>query len=338
MMRTVRALVTAASVAALTLGGIAAASAADYVTATPNVGVKAGDTITVTTTGLTGTVGVYASLCKAGVGAQGLPTDCDPDQAHMVWITGTGAQGSNKEVGKIVAVTSWTSAAGNKVNCLVDSCVVYVRGDHNNNTAYNLIRALPIGFAAGVGGVVKKADVATATLDGAPAKANVPGTLLYRVPVQLVVTAQSGLPVTLKSLTPDCSVEGTKVTALTGKGVCAIAATTTGNDEYAAFTAAVNFPFYLKPGPQKITVKLAVKKLVIGKPLTVKKAQVASDMQEPVSLTSMTERTCVVKDTATGWTIVGKRAGVCKLQADTAGLLDKYNAGSAEFKLTVVKK
>ena len=128
------------------------------------------------------------------------------------------------------------------------------------------------------------------------------------------------------------------MTALTGKGVCAIAATTTGNDEYAAFTAAVNFPFYLKPGPQKITVKLAVKKLVIGKPLTVKKAQVASDMQEPVSLTSMTERTCVVKDTATGWTIVGKRAGVCKLQADTAGLLDKYNAGSAEFKLTVVKK
>lgn len=338
MKRTVRALVTVASAGALMLGGLATASAADYVTATPTTGVKAGDIITVTATGLTGTVGIYASLCKASANAQAAPTDCDPDQSHMVWITGTGTPGSTKDSGKITAITSFTATSGTKVDCLVDSCVVYVRGDHNNSTSYQLIRALPIGFAAGVGGVVKKADVATATLDGAAVKANVPGTLLYRVPATLVVTAQSGLAVTLKSLTPDCSVEGTKITALVGKGVCAIAATTTGNDEYAAFTAAVNFPFYLKPATQAIVAKLGVKKLVIGKPLAIKAAQVASDKEEAVALTALTPRTCAVKDTATGWKLTGKKAGVCKLQADSAGMLDKYFGGSLQFQLTVVKK
>ena len=337
MKRTVRALAAASAVGALLMGGMAAASAADYVSASPNTGVKAGDQITVTATGLTGTVGIYASLCKAGVGAQAVPTDCDPDQSHMVWITGTGTPGSTKDSGKITALTSWTSSTGTKVDCLVDSCVVYIRGDHNNTTNYSLIRALPIGFAAGVGGVVKKADVATATLDGVSVKANVPGTLLYRVPVQLVVTAQSGLPVTLKSLTPDCSVSGSTITALTGKGVCAIAATTAGNDEYAAFTAAVNFPFYLKPATQTIAAKLAAKKVVLGKKLLIKKSQLVSDKAEAVALTSLSPRICTVQEVAAGWAVSGKKAGACKLQADSAGLLDTYFGGSLSFSLVVRK-
>lgn len=337
MKRTVRALATAAAVGTLLVGGTATASAADYVSVSPTTGVKAGDIITVTTTGLTGTTGVYASLCKAAASAQEAPKECDPDQTHMVWITGTGAQGSNKEVGKITAITSFTATSGTKVDCLVDSCVVYIRGDHNNGSNYALIRAFPVAFAAGVGGPVKKADVATATLDGAAAKPNVPGTLYYRVPANLVVTAASGLAVTLKSLTPDCSVEGTKITALTGTGVCAIQAVTAGNDVYAAFTAAVNFPFYLKPAPQTIVAKLGVKKLTVGKALAVKKAQVASNMEEAVSITSLTPRTCTVKETATGWTFTGKKPGVCKLQADSAGMLNKYFGGSLQFALTVKK-
>ena len=69
MKRTVRALATAAAVGTLLVGGIATASAADYVSVSPTTGVKAGDIITVTTTGLTGTTGVYASLCKAAASA-----------------------------------------------------------------------------------------------------------------------------------------------------------------------------------------------------------------------------------------------------------------------------
>lgn len=338
MKRTLRALATAGAAAALIVGGIAGASAADYVTASPNTGVKAGDVITVTTTGLTGTVGVYASLCKGSSNPQAVPTDCDPDQSHMVWITGTGAQGSNKEVGKITAITSFTSAAGNNVDCLVDACVIYVRGDHNNATAYNLIRALPIGFAAGQGGVVKKTDVATATLDGVAVKANVPGTLAYRVPVQLVVTAESGLPVTLRSLTPDCAVEGTKVTALTGKGQCAIAAVTTGNDVYAAFTAAVNFPFYLTVADQAITGKLGAKKVAVGKSLIIKRASLVSNMGEGIALTSHTPRVCSVKAFANAWAVTAKKVGTCKLTATSPGLADKYKPSSASWDLAVQKK
>ena len=337
MKHTLRGLAIAAAVGALLTGGISTASAADYVSATPNANVKAGDIITVNAT-LTGSVGIYASLCKGSANPQAAPTECDPDQSHMVWITATGSPGSSKDSGKITALTSFTAASGTKVDCLVDSCVIYIRGDHNNTSNYALIRAIPIAFVAGIGGPVKQADVATATLNGVAAKANVPGDLDYRVPVQLVVTAASGLPVTLKSLTPDCSVAGTTITALTGKGVCAIAATTTGNDVYAAFSAAVNFPFYLHPAKQTIAVKSAAKKLVIGKPLTLKKAQLVSDKNEAVSLTSLTPNICSVKTKAVGWVIAGKKVGACKLQADSGGLLDTYFGGSLGFKFVVAKK
>ena len=337
MKHTMRALASALAVAGLLLGGTAAASAEGFtVTATPNTGVKAGDIITVTTTGLTGTVGVYASLCKAA--APGVaPTLCDPEQSHMAWITGTGAPGSSKDSGTISAVASFT-ASGTAVNCLVDACVVYVRGDHNNRTDYSLIRTVAIGFVAGTAAPVKKADVATALLNGIEIKANVPGQLQYRTPVELVVRAASGLPVTLQSLTPECSVNGTKVEALTGKGTCAIAATTAGNDSYAPFTAAVNFPFYLNPGYQQITSTFATQKVAIGKPVTVAKATFASNMGEDVKLASSTPQRCTVKATASGWTISGVKTGVCKLVASAAAVADKFTAASVGAQLTVTKK
>lgn len=336
MKHTLRGLAIAAAVGALLTGGITTASAADYVSATPTTGVKAGDIITVTAT-LTGSVGVYASLCKGSTDPQTPPTECDPDQSHMVWITAAGGQGSTKGAGNITAITSFTAASGTKVDCLVDSCVIYVRGDHNNNTNYALIRAIPIAFVAGVGGPVKKADVATATLNGVAVKANVPGTLQYRVPATLVVTAESGLPVTLKSLTPDCSVDGNTIMALTGKGTCAIAAVTAGNDVYAAFSAAVNFPFYLAVADQAITGKVA-KKLVIGKSLVIKRSALKSSMAEAVSLVTRTPKVCSVKTTTAAWTVVGKKAGTCTLKATSAGLADKYKASVASWDIAVQKK
>ena len=338
MKKTLRGLAVVAVAATMFSAGITAASAALTVSVSPTTGVKAGDTITVTTTGLDGTVGVYASLCKAGASAMAAPTECDPDQSHMAWITGTGTPGSQKDVGRLTAVAAFTSAAGVKVDCLVDACVIYVRGDHNNRTDYSLIRTVAMTFAAGNAAPVKATDVPSATVNGVEVKPNVPGNLTYRVPVELVVTAKSGLPVTLKSLTPDCAVDGTKVTALKGAGTCAIAATTTGNDTYAAFSAAVNFPFYLHPATQTITAKFTAKKVVIGKPLTIKKTQLVSDMNEDVSLTSLTPARCSVKATSTGWVVSGVKAGVCKLEADSAGMLDTFTMGTLTTNLTIVKK
>lgn len=333
MKNVLRGIATGIAAAALVTAGMSSASAAMSATATPTTGVKAGDSITVSVTGLTGTQGVYASLCKGAASAMAAPTDCDPDQSHMVWITGTGAQGSNKDSGKITAVSSFTAASGTKVDCLVDACVIYVRGDHNNASDYSLIRTIALTFAAG--GAVKKADVPTATFNGVAAKPNVPGYLTYRVPATLVVTAESGLPVTLKSLTPDCAVDGSKITALKGAGVCAIAAVTTGNDTYAAFSAAVNFPFYLKPGAQVVTSSLSLKKIVWGAPVTVKSSAFTSDMGEDIVLTSSTPGACVVIPKDGGWTVAGVNVGTCSLVATGPADATKYNAGSVTVSVPV---
>ena len=337
MKNVLRGIAASIAAAALLTAGMSSASAAIAATATPTTGVKAGDTISLSVTGLTGSVGVYASLCKGAASAMAAPTDCDPDQTHMVWITGTGAQGSNKDSGKITAVASFTAASGTKVDCLVDACVIYVRGDHNNSSDYSLIRTIALTFAAG-GGVVKKTDVPTATFNGVAAQPNVPGNLTYRVPATLVVTAASGLPVTLKSLTPDCAVDGTKITALKGAGVCAIAAVTTGNDTYAAFSAAVNFPFYLHQGAQVVTSTLALKKIVWGAPVTVKASAFASDMGEDIVLTSSTPGACVVIPKDGGWTVAGVNTGTCSLVATGPADATKYNAGSVTVSVPVAWK
>jgi hypothetical protein len=61
------------------------------------------------------------------------------------------------------------------------------------------------------------------------------------------------LPVTLTSLTPDCSYSKGTFTALKGAGQCALGYYTSGNTTVAA--ASGNFPFILVPGEQKISVK-----------------------------------------------------------------------------------
>ena len=68
------------------------ANAAGYgVSVTPTTGLKSGDKVTVTVSGLSGTLGVYVSVCKAGPGAMDIPTICD--QTTTQWVT-SGAQGS----------------------------------------------------------------------------------------------------------------------------------------------------------------------------------------------------------------------------------------------------
>ena len=268
--------------------------------------VQSGDVISLKISGL-GSQGVYVSVCRGDVTSATKSTLCDPDQSHMAWITANGGQGSASGAsgGNITVATTFST-----VNCLVDSCSLYVRGDHNNTTAYQLTRKIPLSFK--VGGGVRFADSVTGTAGGMTMTPNVPHNLTYATPIRFSLKSTSGLRITLSSLTPDCSVNGTVVTALAGNTVCAIAATTLGNTRYSPLS--VNFPFYTFAKAQTIGIKWPVRTSVkVGQSLVVR--VVTSNVKQAVTVASSTPTICSVTTASDKWTVKMLRAGSCALSA-----------------------
>lgn len=269
-------------------------------TTTSLVGVAAGDSLTLSVTGLTSGQGVYASLCKAGASQMSTPTPCDPDQSHMTWIT------SSSNSGSITAVQSFST-----VDCLVDNCVIYIRGDHNNQSAYQLIRTVAVSFTSG--GSVRLSDSATGTAGGMTMTPNVGHTLRYRTPITFNLTAASGLPITYTSLNANCAVVGNEVTALVATGVCAIGASTSGDSTYAPLD--VNYPFYLSPARQQLTGSWPVLPVKVGKKVNISKSRFQSSLGLDVAIRSLTPKKCVVTETRTAYQIKGVSTGTCTLYA-----------------------
>ena len=324
--RLLRALAAAALVAA---GAASPANAAGYgVSVTPTTGLRSGDKVTVTVSGLSGTLGVYVSVCKAGPGAMDIPTICD--QTSTQWVT-SGAQGSVTSPVSMTVQSSFDGKASpsapttTTVNCLAEPCVVYARGDHNNRGDYSLIRVVPLAFAAG--GRIRTADNATASYGTTTLQPNQAGQLNYRTPIYLRVATTSGAKATLSSLTPDCAVNGQVVTALKGVGVCAIAATTRGNNTYAPLS--VNFPFYLNPAVQTISAswpKPATRK--VGGSLAMRSSAFKSNMEQPVVL-GTESAACTVATTSSGWSVRFIAKGACTVTASATAKQDKWSAASA---------
>ena len=314
-----------AGAAALVLMGATSAQAVPYsVSATPTTGLHSGDAVTLTVDGLTGTVGVYASVCKAGATQMDTPTPCD--NATTSWITAAGGGGSTAG-----AATFNVSSTFSTVDCAVDTCVIYVRGDHNNTSNYALIRAIPLTFAAG--GPVLTPDSATAIYGTTTLQPNQAGQLKYRTPIVLNVTATSGLPVTLSSLTGDCVVTGNVVSALIGNGVCAIAATTAGDATYAPLN--VNFPFYVGLGEQKVRVGKFNHNLRAGRALTIPNSTIKSSYDAAVLIKSSTPAVCSISKSPLGWRLNAKSAGVCVLKATSAASADLWTAAEQTLRVSV---
>jgi hypothetical protein len=302
--------------------------------AAPTTGLRTGDTVTLTVSGLSGSLGVYASVCQAGATPMTIPTMCD--QASTQWIT-SGAPGSTKSPAAITVQsafdgkTSPSAATSTAVNCINTACVLYVRGDHNNSTNYSLIRTFPLTFT--FGGRVRTPDTATARYGSTTLQPNQPGQLNYRTPLKLKVKALSGLTVTLTSLTPDCGVAGNVITALKGTGVCAIAATTKGSFAYAPLF--VNFPFYLNPAQQTIQTKWSKPTArKVGTSVTIYASSFTTNMEQPVSLSTVST-SCTVVSTNNGWTLQFTSAGTCTVTARAEARADKWTAATASTSYNV---
>ena len=273
--------------------------------------VKNGDVLTLKVSGLTGSEGVYVSVCDKTVTSATKGTLCDTNQAHMAWITTDGAQGSSAQAtGGDITVADTFGA----IDCKTTACVLYVRGDHNNPTAGQLTRKIDLTFTSG--GMAKTDDAVTGTAGNFTMTPNVPHDLTYRTPLTFSLTTTSGLAVSLSSLTPDCTVVGNVVTAIAGESVCAIAATTTGNDTYNALN--VNFPFYTHSLVQKVTITWPSLATLKSKGLATFN-RVKTNVDIYPTLSSSTPKVCKVIVTGTKWKISALKAGTCTINVTSAG-------------------
>lgn len=308
--------------------GVTSHAATGYaVSVAPASNLQSGDQITVTVDGLSGSLGVYASVCLASDSPQSVPTVCD--MTATAWIA-NGRMGSTTSPTKLTVrsefegKTSPSASTTTAVNCTKQSCVLYVRGDHNNNSDYSLIRVIPLNFKSG--GRVRIADSATASFGTTTLQPNQAGTLTYRTPITLKVLTASLSAVTLTSLTPDCAVAGKTVTALKGVGVCAIAATTKGNAMYLPLS--VNFPFYLRLATQSIHASWPTPiTRKVGSTLRIRGNAFKTNMEQPVTVTTISP-TCQVTATDVGWNVAFIAAGDCVLNASAAARDGKWTSAT----------
>ena len=297
--------------------------------------VQAGDVLTLKISGLNGSEGVYVSVCDKTVASATKGTLCDSNQAHMAWITADGA--NHSAAGSTGGVITVADTFGD-VDCKKTACVLYVRGDHNNPTAYQLTRKIDLTFASG--GVTKLADTVTGTAGGVTMTPNVPHTLTYRTPVKFKLSTKSHLKISLRSLTSDCSVVGYVVTALAGSTQCAIEATTAGNKTYSPLK--VNFPFYTEAMQQK--VKIIWPALVTLQRFgSAKFNSVKTNVDVYPTLTSSTPSICAITVVDTKWKLTAIKPGTCTVlvtsPADSTSA-QRWNALeiSKTYELTSIRK
>ena len=265
--------------------------------------------------------GMYMQQCIAPM-AGARPATCSDEL--QLWISTKGEVGSVSATGPIAfKVASTITGRGVSVDCTKTSCGLFFRLDRSATADTSEDLFLPITFRAGAAAPVLPADVVTVTLNGKQLTRNVPMNLAYRQITKIVATSQSGLPVTLTSLTPECSYADGVLTALKGAGQCALAHRTAGNDKVAASSA--NYPFILEPGIQK--VERATKEVKKGKP---KAMPAESNFGETISYKSLSKN-CRVELNL----IEAQKRGICTVVATAPAKEGMWLALKQQLKIKV---
>jgi hypothetical protein len=266
--------------------------------------------------------GMYIQQCTEPVGTARPATCSDTIQ---LWVTPAGGPGTTSPTGQIaIKVASTIIGKGTTVDCTKTTCGLFFRFDHTAPMDTSEDTFMPISFRAGAA-VVLPADEVTVTFNGKTLTRNVPLNLAYRAPAKVTATAQSGLPVTLTSLTPDCSYANGVFTALKGAGQCALGHSTAGNATYAASVA--NYPFILTPGVQ--AVDRMTKVIKVGK---IKAMPAETNFGESIKYTSASKN-CVVEVNM----LSAKKSGTCRITASAAAKDGLWAALNQQFAVRVTK-
>ncbi|CAN2235814.1 hypothetical protein [Candidatus Planktophila dulcis] len=258
------------------------------------------------------TAGMYIQQCIAPVGAT-RPLTCS--DTIQLWVSAAGGPGTVSPTGPIsLKVSGSITGKTVTVDCTTTQCGLFFRLDHTAPTDTSEDKFLPMTFAKGATAPVLAADEITVTLNGKPLVRNVPSNLAYRADAKIVATSKSGLAITFTSLTPDCTYSNGTLTALKGKGQCALGYSTAGNATTAAATG--NFPFILTPGNQKI----------IGLTKSIKKGgskalPLETNFGSPITYKSL-GKNCVVE----GNLVNAKKSGSCTIKATADAKVDTWVA------------
>jgi hypothetical protein len=272
----------------------------------------AGATINGGFTAFPKTAGMYIQECVAPVGTA-RPVTCS--DTIQLWVTAAGGPGTTSPTGPIALKVASTITGKNvTVDCTMTSCGLFFRLDHTAPTDFSEDKFFPITFKSGAAAPVLAADTVDVTLNGTALVRNVPSNLGYRAQATIVATAKSGLPVTLTSLTPECTYANGQFTALKGAGQCALAYSTTGNATTAAATG--NFPFMLVPGTQTVT---GITKLI--KKGSVKALPLQTNFGVEITYKSA-NKNCMVE----GNLVEAKKSGSCVIKADAPAKADMWSA------------
>jgi hypothetical protein len=272
----------------------------------------AGATINGGFTAFPKTAGMYIQECVAPVGTA-RPVTCS--DTIQLWVTAAGGPNTTSPTGPIaLKVASSITGKGTTVDCTMTSCGLFFRLDHTAPTDFSEDKFFPITFKSGAAAPVLAADTVEVTLNGTALVRNVPSNLGYRAKATIVATAKSGLPVTLTSLTSECTYANGQFTALKGSGQCALAYSTAGNTTTAAATG--NFPFMLVPGTQTIT---GVTKLV--KRGSTKALPLQTNFGVEITYKSA-DKNCIVE----GNLVQAKKAGSCTIKAAAPAKADMWSA------------
>jgi hypothetical protein len=249
--------------------------------------------------------GLYIQQCNEPV-AGARPTICS--ETVQVWVSDSGAPGTVKSTSGIavkptVTITGRTASA----DCSKVLCGLFFRVDHLAPTDVSEDKFLPISFAQGAAAPALPSDVFTVVADGQNLTKNVPSNIVYRKPVQIVVSAQSGTTPEVTSSTADCTYSNGLLTALKGSGVCAIDVKTSGNATTAATSS--NYPFFVGLGEQSLpafasSVKAGKKvnlpaETTFGEKITYKTSSKNCQVSKGV-LKGIKKGSCVVTATAAG--------------------------------------
>lgn len=271
----------------------------------------AGSTINGGFTAFPKTAGMYIQECIAPVGTA-RPVTCS--DTIQLWVTAAGGPNTTSPTGPIaLPVASSITGKGVTVDCTKVQCGLFFRLDHTAPTDFSEDKFFPITFKSGAAAPVLAADSVEVTLNGTALVRNVPSNLGYRAPATIVATAKSGLPVTLTSLTPECTYSNGQFTALKGAGQCALAFSTPGNAMTAPATG--NFPFMLVPGTQTIT---GVTKLV--KKGSFKALPLQTNFGSEIRYISA-NKNCLVE----GNLVQAKKSGACVIKVYSPAKADMWN-------------
>jgi hypothetical protein len=265
--------------------------------------------------------GMYIQQCIAPVGTA-RPATCD--DVNQLWVSTTGEQGSISSTGPIaMKVSASIIGRGVTVDCTTTQCGLFFRLDRTAGTDTSEDKFLPVSFRAGVAAPVLAADEITVTLNGTPLVRNVPSNLAYRADAKIVASAKSGLAISFRSLTPDCSYADGVLTALKGAGQCALAYSTVGNATTAA--ASGNFPFILTPGTQKIGAM--PKSLKVGASKSLPKS---SNFGEVIEYKS-SSKSCSIK----GNLLKANKRGTCTVEFHAAEKVGLWQMNHGSVKIAI---